>query len=164
MHATIPRLGSQAFLSAKAFNANIGAWNVLSVGIFLDIFDDPTCGLADCFKHAVYYNWGPVFRGMYPFPYPTWPSMSSVCATQAPSTATPSTATPRYDCPSIGARVWPRARERLCVRTAPSRPNRIGGRPIGLACEARQCRARLHQGMPSIVTIVKWVGLRIDGY
>ncbi len=87
------RFVSQAFCFAKAFNANIGAWNVLRVTAYSsNAFD--SAGLADCIKRGVYDNWGSTLRTAYP----TWSSLSAVCATPAPST-TPSTATPRYACP-----------------------------------------------------------------
>jgi hypothetical protein len=84
--------GSQAFGAAPAFNANIGAWNVLRVTTYASAFD--SVGFADCIKRSVYDNWGSTLRTAYP----TWSSLSAVCATPAPST-TPSTATPRYACP-----------------------------------------------------------------
>ncbi len=83
--------GAQAFQSASAFNANIGAWNVLRVTTYTNAFD--STGLADCIKRGVYDNWGSTLQTAYP----TWSSLSAVCATPAPST-TPSTATPRYAC------------------------------------------------------------------
>ncbi len=90
-------VGPQAFRSASAFNANIGAWNVLRVANCQDAFY--SVGLADCIKRGVYDNWGSLVRTAYP----TWSSMSAVCATPTPSSAAPLTATPRY-C------------ERACVR------------------------------------------------
>ncbi len=84
------RFVSQAFYFAKAFNVNIGAWNVLRVTAYSsNAFE--SSGLADCIKRGVHDNWGATLRTAYP----TWSSLSAVCATPAPST-TPSTATPRY--------------------------------------------------------------------
>jgi hypothetical protein len=71
-------LGSQAFKDASAFNANIGAWNVLRVANYADAFTG--VGLADCIKRGVYDNWGSTLRTAYP----TWSSLSAVCATPAP--------------------------------------------------------------------------------
>ncbi len=85
------RFVSQAFYFAKAFNANIGAWNVLLVTTYTNAFD--SAGLADCIKRGVYDNWESTLRAAYP----TWSSLSAVCATPAPRT-TPPTATPRYAC------------------------------------------------------------------
>jgi hypothetical protein len=96
------RFGLQAFSSASAFNANIASWNVLRVTTYTSGFE--SVGLADCIKLGVYDAWGSTLRTAYP----TWGSLSAVCATPAPSTtpstatpstATPSTATPRYACP-----------------------------------------------------------------
>jgi surface protein len=67
-------LGSQAFSGATAFNANIGAWNVLRVTTYTSAFD--SVGLADCIKRGVYDNWGSTLQAAYP----TWSSLSSVCA------------------------------------------------------------------------------------
>ncbi len=64
-------LGSQAFKDASAFNANIGAWNVLRVTTYASAFDD--AGLADCIKRGMYDNWGATLHAAYP----TW---SSLCA------------------------------------------------------------------------------------
>ncbi len=80
-------LGSQAFSQATAFNANIGAWNVLRVTTYTSAFDG--VGLADCIKRGMYDNWGSTLRAAYP----TWSSLS-VCTTVSP------TAPPRYSCPS----------------------------------------------------------------
>jgi hypothetical protein len=77
-------LGSQAFSSATVFSANIGGWNVLRVTTYTSGFD--SVGLADCIKRGVYDNWGSTLRTAYP----TWSSLSAVCATPTP------TATPRY--------------------------------------------------------------------
>ena len=77
-------LGSQAFSSATVFSANIGGWNVLRVTTYTSGFD--SVGLADCIKRSVHENWGSTLRTAYP----TWSSLSSVCATPTP------TATPRY--------------------------------------------------------------------
>jgi hypothetical protein len=85
-------LGSQAFSGANAFNANIGAWNVLRVTNYASAFDD--VGLADCIKRGLYDNWGATLQAKYP----TWNSLS-VCTTAGP------TPTPRYSCPSGCARV-----------------------------------------------------------
>jgi hypothetical protein len=67
-------LGSQVFNNAAAFNANIGAWNVLRVTTYANEFH--SAGLADCIKRAVYDNWGSTLQTAYP----TWSSLS-VCAT-----------------------------------------------------------------------------------
>jgi hypothetical protein len=80
-------LGSQAFSSATAFNANIGAWNVLRVLTYTSAFDG--VGLADCIKRGVYDNWGYTFQAAAGTAYPTWSSLS-VCTTVSP------TAPPRY--------------------------------------------------------------------
>ncbi len=76
-------LGAQAFYSAAAFSANIASWNVLRVITYTSGFD--SVGLADCIKRGVHENWGSTLRNAYP----TWGSLSSVCATPTPSTATP---------------------------------------------------------------------------
>jgi hypothetical protein len=66
------RLGSQAFNTASAFNANIASWNVLRVTEYSSSFG--SVGLADCIKRGVYDNWGSTLRTAYP----TWSSLS-VC-------------------------------------------------------------------------------------
>ena len=78
---------AQAFQYAKAFNANIAAWNVLSVTSVSSAFDD-SVPLEDCIKRGMYGNWGATLQTAYP----TW---SSLCGTPTPSSAKPSTATPR---------------------------------------------------------------------
>ncbi len=76
--------GSQVFNLATAFNANIASWNVQSVTSHANAFT--SVGLADCIKRGVYDAWGSTLRTAYP----TWSSLSAVCATPTP------TATPRY--------------------------------------------------------------------
>ncbi len=102
-------VGSQAFRLASAFNADIGAWNVLSVTSVSFAFDGVP--LADCIKRGVYDNWGSTLRTAYPY----W---SSLCATPTPSSATPTTATPRYclcACVCLLVRVRVPACARACM-------------------------------------------------
>ncbi len=69
-------VGSQAFQSASAFDANIGAWNVLRVANCDFAFH--SVGLADCIKRGVYDNWGSTLQKVYP----AWNSLS-VCITDS---------------------------------------------------------------------------------
>ncbi len=94
-------VGSQAFYYAKAFNANIAAWNVLSVTSVSSAFDD-SVPLAECIKRGMYGNWGATLKTAYPM----W---SSLCGPPTPSSATPTTATPR-SCVCVCACVCLRAR------------------------------------------------------
>jgi surface protein len=79
-------LGSQAFEGAAAFNQNLAAWNVLCVTTYFSAFTG--VGLADCIKRGVYDNWGLTLQGTYP----TWSSLSSVCAITNSNVKTAATA------------------------------------------------------------------------
>ena len=81
--------GRQVLLHAMAFNANIASRNVLRVTTYSSAFDN--VGLPDCIKRGVYDNWGSTLQA-----YPTWSSLSSVCATP---TSTPTLSpTSTYAC------------------------------------------------------------------
>jgi hypothetical protein len=56
-------LGSQAFHSASAFNANIGVWNVLRVSDFTVAFEGT--GLSCATKSGMHSSWGSTFRNAY---------------------------------------------------------------------------------------------------
>jgi hypothetical protein len=78
--------GAQAFYGASAFNANIGAWNVLSVTNFERAFDGTGLGLGlnSCAtKIGIYSSWGSTFRTVYP-------TFSGSCTESPTSPPTPS--------------------------------------------------------------------------
>jgi hypothetical protein len=59
-------LGSQAFQSASAFNANIGSWNVLRVSTPFDFFAFGSTGLSCANKLGLHSSWGSTFQAAYP--------------------------------------------------------------------------------------------------